>query len=54
MQRPDAIRLLHVFLYVDKAPVRRINWCTAIIVLYAAFLLLKALAAVFVWPQQYY
>ena len=45
VQRADAIRLLYVLIFVDKAPKQsaRINWCTVLVVLYAGFLIGKAL-----------
>lgn len=44
VQRADAIRLLYVLIFVDKAPKQsaRINWCTVLVLLYAAFLIGKA------------
>ena len=55
VQRPDAIRLLYVLLYADRpAAARRVNWCTALVALYAALLVAKALYAVFGGPARYY
>ncbi|GLC47231.1 hypothetical protein PLESTB_001308000 [Pleodorina starrii] len=48
VQRADAVRLLYVLLYCDAsrtARPARVHWCTVMVVLYAAFLLGKALLA---------
>ncbi|EFJ41185.1 hypothetical protein VOLCADRAFT_107792 [Volvox carteri f. nagariensis] len=48
VQRADAVRLLYIMLYCDAprtARPARVNWCTVMVVLYAAFLLGKALLA---------
>lgn len=51
IKRPDAIRLLHVLVYSDaQAPPpaaaagswwRRVNWCTVLVVLYAAAMVVQ-------------
>ncbi|KAG2489460.1 hypothetical protein HYH03_012096 [Edaphochlamys debaryana] len=49
VQRPDALRLLFLMVYADAPaghavrPAGRVNWCTVMVVLYAAFLVGKAL-----------
>jgi poly[ADP-ribose] polymerase 16 len=48
VQRADAVRVLYILLYCDAARVARttrVNWCTVVVVLYAAFLVGKALLA---------
>ncbi len=52
VERGDAVRLLFVALYCDaraggggRHVSTRVNWCTVMVVLYAAFLVGKALMA---------
>ena len=46
VSRPDAVRLLYVFVYRDdvkQVKAVRINWCTVIVVAYAACMVLHHL-----------